>query len=283
MKNQNLIIKVFLIILLFFITGCDITPENVDVIANAIQQKYDDINSYKTIVTSISGEYSKKVIREVKRPDKFKDTLIKNEELVSLTTCYNNMQISYEKTKNTATKSINFDCNGKVSDFFNMFDKIKNIFDYNYVIEKTELEGKMVIHLTLTSKDPTHDYWLEQFWFDKVNYQLIKHVYTSMGKEQVTNFDNLELNIDIPDDEFIFEIPSDVKVIEIDAQGGIEVPVTDQPPTTIDQPPPPQMPEEPPTGPLLDEEPTTPIEEEPIEPIDEEPTGPLLDEELTII
>lgn len=242
MKNRYTLMTIFFIITLLLVSGCDITPENVDIVANTIQQKYNNINSYKTIVASISGEHSKEVIREVKRPDKFKDTLIKDKKLISLTTCYGDTKISYDQIKNSATKVINFDCNGKVSDFFNVFDKIKNIFDYNYVMKEIDFEGKSVIHLTLTSKDLTHDYWSEQFWFDKSNYQLIKHVYISMGREQVTNFDNLELNIDISDDEFIFKIPSNAKVTEIDAQGGTEVPITEQPPTVPVQPSTPEPP-----------------------------------------
>jgi len=238
MINIKVIITIFFMISIFLVSGCKITPENVDVVANAIQKKYDNVYSYQTRLISTSGKYSKEVVRELKRPDKLKDALLKNGEIVHIQLCNKDTQIGYDaSTKSvTATKVINYDCSGKVSQFFNVFDKIKKLFEYDHVIEETEIDGKPVVHLTLSSKDKTHDYWSEGFWFDKSNYQLIKHVYTIMGEEQITNFDDLQLNIDIPDSEFIFEFPGDVKVSIIDAHGGVEVPITKQPPTIPVQP-----------------------------------------------
>ena len=221
----------FLIIGLILVSGCEITPENIDVVANAIQKKYDNINSYQTKIVSTNGPYSKEVIRQVKRSDKFKTILNKNGDTVRVELCNKDIQIYYDTstTKVTATKIINFDCTKKVSEFFNVFDRIKNIFSYDYVIDETELDVKLVVHLTLSSKESDHDYWSEQFWFDKSNYQLIKHSYEAMGKEIVTNFDGLQLNINIPDNEFIFEFPDDVEVSVSDAHGGTEIPITQKP------------------------------------------------------
>jgi len=227
MKNILLILAIIGIIL---ISGCNITPENVDVVANAIQKKYDNINSYQTIMASTSGPNSKEVLRQVEKPDKFKTALIKNGETVRVELCNKNTQIYYDTStaKITASKVINYNCAEKVSEFFDVFDKIKNIFNYEYVINEMDLDGKEVVHLTLSSED--HGYWTEQFWFDKSNYQLIKHSYVVMGSDIVTNFNNLELNIDIPDEDFIFELPESVEVSVSDANGGTEIPITGEPP-----------------------------------------------------
>jgi len=229
MKKILLILTITGIIL---ISGCNITSENVDVVANAIQKKYDNINSYQTTMASTSGSYSKGVVRQVERPDKFKDTLIKNGETVRVELCNKNTQIYYDTStaKITASKVINYNCVEKVSEFFNVFDKIKNIFNYEHVINEMDLDGKKAVHLTLSSKDPEHGYWTEQFWFDKSNYQLIKHSYIVLGRDIATNFDNLELNIDIPDEDFIFKFPESIEVSVSDANGGTEIPISEEPP-----------------------------------------------------
>lgn len=217
-----------LVICYLILSSCDINPENVDPIARAIQEKYNSINTYKTSI--LSG--SKEVLRQVKRPDKFKTSLIVHGEPVRIELCNEDTQIYYDTStpKVTATKVINYDCEGKVSEFFNVFDKIKSIFDFDYVIEETELGGKEVVHLTLSSLDADHDYWTEQFWFDISDYQLIQHSYQVMGNDVITIFDNLELNVEIPDSEFMFEFPGDVQVQITDAHGGTEIPIAAQPP-----------------------------------------------------
>ena len=222
----------FSIISILFISGCNITPENADIVAKSIQEKYDNITSYETKIESASGQYSKEVMRQLKKPDKFKDALIKNGEIVRVEICNKDTQIYYDITsgKATAAKVINFGCAAKISEFFNAFDKIKNLFNYKYSTEDIELEGKSLVHLTLSSKDSEHDNWSEQFWFDKSNYQLVKHSYAVNGKETFENFDNLQLNADIQDKEFEFEFPKGTDVSVIDAQGGLNIPMTEAPP-----------------------------------------------------
>ena len=226
------LLLIFTIIGLIFLSACNITPENVDEVANAIQKKYDNIDSYQTTLATTSGSNSKGVLRQVERPDIFKDLLIKNGETVRVELCNKDTQIIYDTStsKVTASKIINYNCEEKVSEYFNVFDKIKNIFDYNYVIEEIELDGKEVVHLTLSSKDSTHDYWTEQFWFEKSDYQLIKHSYKVMESDIVTNFNDLELNINIPAEDFVFEFPEGVEVSTNDASGGTNVPISNIPP-----------------------------------------------------
>ena len=210
---------VLLIMPVLFISGCTITPENIDEIAEHIQDKYDSVNSYRADITSATSEgFSKKVLREIERPDKYKDLKYEFDEKEHNTfeICNGNVRWNYVSEDYTITKTLAYNCTKTVSDYFLVFDVVRSIFEYNYTITEEMLNGTEVYKIFLVPLDTDASGTIYTLWFDKENYQLVKSIIDFQDHIQTDEYNNLELNIDIPESEFEPDIPTGVEICESD-------------------------------------------------------------------
>ena len=182
--------------------GCaEITQKNIDPVAKRIQEKYDNINSYQATIISVTSEgNSKSVLRQVRRPDMYKELKFSadGKKHNTFMICNQDTYWGYVDGSDEIVESRQ-DCREKVDDFFSVFEEIKSIFDYKeYEISESEVNGDEAFKLSLESSYGS----IYIFWFSKEDYQLIKRRTVISGREQTDIWQDLQLNIEIPDSEF---------------------------------------------------------------------------------
>lgn len=225
-KTLNIVTLMILILPVFFSLGC--TEElSAEDIADQMQQKEASIQDYSytmNIVSSYGGDVQESELQILqKKPNKTKILGIKPEDEAGTLVVsdgefmwtYNAKTNTVLKTKMPETQEI-----GEI-DYVEIVRDLLNETNVS-VLGTEEIEGRSTYMLEANLTDPEKESQLFEtvkLWVDKETWMPLRYEIYDSNETQVLKMEihDLKVNTDIPDSEFVFEIPAGATVKNMDS------------------------------------------------------------------
>ena len=215
------IAAVLVVLAIVLIAGCteQMSAEQIAAKMTAQQESIEDFSATMVMTSSFGGETKTTRMKIMtKMPGKTRSEIIEPVELAGTLTVRNgNTMWMYDPAKNQVTKMTLPEDEGFEMDYTKI---IKDLMDENDISFKgTEnLDGRSTYVIEAMPKDESKREFFSKtrVWVDRENWMLLgTEMYDQDGNSMVKlQYRDVTFNTDIPDSEFIFEIPEGAEVVE---------------------------------------------------------------------
>jgi outer membrane lipoprotein-sorting protein len=212
MRNMKNILIGLILASIVIISGCgevtEITPQNVDPIAQEIQNKYDTISAYEARIYQIRDDgsiYAGRVA--AKKPDQYFDFAYWDANIfVHYVNVCNGQKDEVYTSESGKIDTYYRSCKSKVDNIFNVMDRIKKIVTYPNTVKQREFnpeDYKEILYLSPTSS----------YDKDKVRIVATTSKGCSVGEKQTEGIPGLSINTPIVEVIFTDELNIKYKLI----------------------------------------------------------------------
>ncbi|AKB30325.1 hypothetical protein MSSIT_3606 [Methanosarcina siciliae T4/M] len=228
MTTKKILFLLALVTLVLFVSGC--TEElSAEEIAEQMQEKDANIQDYSytmQITLYIGNQTQESEIQFLKKkPDKMKAVTLKpEEEAGTIVASDGEFMWTYVPKTNTVTKMEMPETSTQgETDYVGLISDLLNETDVS-LLGMEEIDGRPAYLLETSPKDEEEGFRFTdgmKLWVDKETWMPLRcEIYDSKGNPaQKTEIHDLEINTDIPDSEFVFEVPegATVKTVDLDS------------------------------------------------------------------